>query len=315
MQKLHLFHDEVSAASRDNKSQLSHVEEVLRDQRSMAQAGLDALQAELQQGSSDARVAAITQLQGIAEVITKQQQFKRAAAIGYENIAGIRRDVHNLRAVINDNSHQAIVRSDAFMAEVREDIAQATITLSAQIEEDRRMNAEVMQELQSISDRLVPLSDVGSEQLPNLQSLLQSLSGMLSDMQLEMRTRRQKRPTSVTTEACPTENDGCSEMKMSPDSEINRLMTKICHFAGMMKTGSYSKETQSVIEDIGRLLGFVMQQVSGTSPSRGELLSKRKILGEYDFSKLETEVESVENLRKAKRALTAFERIRMSSQG
>ena len=83
MQKLHLFHDEISAASRDNKSQLSHVEEVLRDQRSMTQAGLNALQAELQQGSSDARVAAITQFQGITEVITKQQQFERAAAIGY----------------------------------------------------------------------------------------------------------------------------------------------------------------------------------------------------------------------------------------
>ena len=76
-------------------------------------------------------MAATTQLKGIAEVITKQQQFGRAAAIGYENTAGIRTDVHNLRANIKDNSHQATVRPDAFVAEVREYISKATTTLSA----------------------------------------------------------------------------------------------------------------------------------------------------------------------------------------
>ena len=260
-------------------------------------------------------MAATTQIQGIAEVITRQQQFERAAAIGYKNTAGIRTDVHDLRAVIDRNSHWTTVRSDAFVAEVREDISKATTTLSAQIEEDRRINAGVTRELQSISDRLVPLSNVGSEQLSNLQSLLQSLVGMLTDMQLGSRTRRQNWPTNVTTKACITENGSCNDKKISPDSEIDRIITKICHFADTIGTCSYSKKAQSVIEDIGRLLGFVMQQVSGTTPSRDELPGKRKVLGDYDFSKLETEVESLENLRKAKRALTASERVRISTPG
>ena len=102
---------------------------------------------------------------------------------------------------------------------------------------------------------------------------------------------------------------------MSLDSEINRIITKIRHSAGTVRTCSYSKEAQSVIEDNGRLLGFVMQQVLGTSPSRDELLRNCKVLDDYHFSKLETEVESVENLRKANRVLIASERVRIFSQG
>ena len=294
---------------------MSDIEDVLRVHRDLAQASFGALQAEVQLGSLEARAATTTQIHRIAEMNEQQQQFERAAATRYENIAGIPTDVHSMRAAIDYESRLATVRSEAFLTEVRKGFSNTTAALAAQYKEDTRMNAEVTQELHSISQRLEALPSVGSEQLSSMQTLVQSVAEMLGDMQLEMRTRRQTSPTSMTTEACLTENDRCIDLQMGPNSEINRTMARVCHFAGKISTCRYSKDAQSVIEDLGRLLGLVMQEISATSPRRDELPRKRKTLCDYHYYNLETEVQSIENLGKAKRALTSSDRVRMSSQG
>ena len=294
---------------------MSHVEDVLRDHRALEQASFAALQAEVQLGSFEARAATTTQIHRIAEMNEQQQQFERAAAIRYENIAGIPIDVRSMRAAIDYESRLATVRSEAFLTEVRKGFSNTTAALSAQYKEDTRMSAEVTQELHSISQRLEALPSVGSEQLSSMQSLVQSIAEMLGDMQLETRTRRQTSPTSMTMEACLTENDRCIDLQMGPDSEINRIMARVCHFAGKISVCRYSKDAQSVIEDLGRLLGLVMQQINATSPRRDELPRKRKTLCDYHYSNLETEVQSMESLGKAKRVLISSDRVRTSSQG
>ena len=294
---------------------MSHVGEVLRDHKALAQASFSALQAEVQKGSLEVGEATIIQKHSIAEMNEQQQQFERAAAIRYENIAGIPTDFHNMRAAIDYESQLATVRSETFLTEVRNGFSNTTTALSAQFKEDMRMNVEMTQELHSISKRLEALPSVGSEQLSSVQSLVQSVSEILGDMQLEMRTRNQKSATSMTTEARLAENDRRINLQMSPDPEINGIMARVCHFAGKTTTCRYSKDAQSVIEDLGRLLGLVMQQISATSPSRDELPRKRKILCDYHYSNLEIAVQSMENLAKAKRVLTSSDRVRTSSQG
>ena len=314
-QKLDLLHDKVSAASQDNGSQMSHIEEVLRDHKKLAQVSFSTLQAEVQQGSLEARAATSTQIHGIAEINKQQQQFERAAVIGYNHLADIPTDVHKMRAAIDYESRLAAVRSEAFLTEIRKGFSDATTALSAQSKEDLRMNAEVTQELHSISNRLDALPSVGSEQLSSIQSLVQSVAEMLGDMQLNIRTRRQESQNSLTTEACLVENDGRFDLHMSPGSEINRIMARVCLSAGKISTCRYSADAQTVIEDLGRLLGLMMQQISATSLPRDELPRKRKTLCDYHYSNLETAVQSMENLGKAKRALTSSNRVRTSSQG
>ena len=117
-QEVQLLHDEISAASTDNNARFSHIEEILRDQRALARVGLDAFQAEFHQESLDARVAATTQIQGIADIQTEQQQLGEAITVGHERIADIQADVQDLRATVDDRSYQASLQSEAFMTDV-----------------------------------------------------------------------------------------------------------------------------------------------------------------------------------------------------
>ncbi|KAM0800742.1 hypothetical protein BDR22DRAFT_232300 [Usnea florida] len=92
-------------------------------------------------------------------------------------------------------------------------------------------------------------------------------------------------------------------------------MRRICQFVRTMTTYRYSKNAQLVIEDIGSLLGLLMKQPSAINLSRDELPKKRKILCDYEYSELETDIQSTEDLAKAKRILAASERVEISNQG
>ena len=168
-----------------------------------------------------------------------------------------------------------------------------------------------MEKLRSISDRLEAVPSMASEQLSTLQNLI----GMMSRMQLEMRSGHQEEQNSVGSQANITDIDCSRVLETVDDPEIERLMRRICHFARTMTIHRHSKNAQMVIEDIGSLLGLVMKRFSATNLSRDELPRKRKILCDYEYSELETEVESMEDLVKAKRVLTASERVRISNQG
>ena len=307
-EELQHLHDGLSAASQDYRSQMLRVEEVLRDQRALAQAGQDKIWAEVHQGSLDAGAAANTQIQDIAELRTWQKHFGKAATDGYDSI---RTDFRNMRAIIDDKSHQATLKSEALITEVREGMSEATSASSAQIQEARRMKVEVTQELHSISDRLKAIPSIASEQLSTLQSLVE----MLSHIQLEARTGHQNSLKNTIGEAYSTGSGRCNDPDLSFNSEIKNILARVCHFAETVKTCRYSKEAQSVIEDISKLLGLVMEQLSTMGPSRDELPMKRKGLCDYHYSEVETAVQSVDDLRKAKRALTASKRVRISSQG
>ena len=68
-QELRNLRDEISSASQDHKNGFIHIEEILRDQRNMAQAEFDALQVDIRRSSLDASAAATTtQMQGVAEL-------------------------------------------------------------------------------------------------------------------------------------------------------------------------------------------------------------------------------------------------------
>lgn len=287
---------------------MSHVEEVLQDQTALAQAGLDALRAEVRHDSLDARLAATTQNRGITEVKTWQHQFGKAATIGYDNI---RTDVQDLRDTIDDRSHQAASRLDTLITEIREGMSETTNASFTQVEEVRGIGAEVTQQLRGISDRLKAIPSIASERLSTLQSLVE----MSSRMHLDIRTVDQNSSTKPISEAHSIVNDRCNDTDRSSDSETKKILARICHFADKMTTCRYSKEAQFILEDTGRLLGLVMQRLSATSPSHDELTRKRKVVCDNHYSELETATQSIEYLEKAKRVLTAAHGVRVSYQG
>ena len=150
----------------------------------------------------------------------------------YENIAVIRTDAREIRAIIDDNAHQTLVKSDALMTEVREGISMVTCTSSAQIEDVRKMNAEITQKLHCLSNRLEALRSIGSEQLSNLQSLVE----MLGKMQLGMRTGTERPPNGSTIEASPIKFDRHNDLEAGLNSETKKTIAGIFHFASKMST-------------------------------------------------------------------------------
>ena len=309
-QEAQSHHDELSAASRDSKDRLHQIEEILRDQRTLGQAGLNTFQAEFHRESIDARVAAATQIQGIADIRIEQQQFGEAITVGYERIADIQADVENLRATIDDRSHQAILQSETFMTDLKSEIATSA---SGQVQVVERMHIEVMEKLRSISDRLEAEPSMAREQLSTLQNLI----GMISGIQLEMRSERQEEQNSIGSQANFTEIGPTFDLQVIDDPEIQKLMGKICHFTSTrtMIGPRHSKNAQSVIEDIGRLLGILMQHSGTTRLSRDDLPRQRKTLCDYHYSELETAVQTMEDVAKAKRVLTASERVQVIDKG
>ena len=242
---------------------------------------------------------------------TKQQQFGEIITTGYERMADIQVDVQNLRATVHDKSHQAGLQSEVFMTDLRGGISEVITTASGHAEAVGRMNTAVMEKLRTILDRLETVPSVASEQLLTLQSLVEMISGM----QLEMRSGRQEEQNNIENKANLTEIGQSRALEMIDDPEIERIMGKICHSASTMILSGHSKNAQSVIEDIGRLLGLVMQNSGATSLSRDELPRKRKLLCDYHYSELEAAVQTREDLAKAKRVLTASERVRICNQG
>lgn len=172
------------------------------------------------------------------------------------------------------------------MIEVRKGMSKITDALFAQIKELRRMKTEVTQELHRVYKRLKAVPSLASDQL----SFFQSLVEMLSFMHLKMRTDDRNSLIKSISEAHLTTNQRYNDTDLSSDSEIKEILVRICRVTDEMTTCRYSKEAQSIIEDIGRLLGLVMQHLSATSPSRNDLTGKRKVLYNYYYSELETAV-------------------------
>ena len=310
-QEAHLLHDKLSAVSRDSKDRFHQIEEVLRDQRALAQAGLNAFRADFHRETLDARVAATTQIQGIAEILAEQQHCRENITVRSERIADIQAEVENLSATVDDRSRQASLQLEAFMTDLRSGISEVTNSASGQVEAVDRTNMEVTEKVRSISDRLEAVPSMASEQL----SILQNLVGMISDMQLEMRSGRQEEQNTIRSKANLAEIDRSRDLEGADDPEIEMIMQRICQFARTMTKYRHSKNAQSVIEDIGQLLGLVMQQCGATSISRDELPRKRKTLCDYHYSELEMAVQTMEDLAKAKRVLTASERVRLIDKG
>ncbi|KAL9065483.1 MAG: hypothetical protein Q9161_008188 [Pseudevernia consocians] len=104
----------------------------------------------------------------------------------------------------------------------------------------------MLQRLYGISDRLVAFPSIASEQLSTLQSLLEIMSGL----QLGMRTGGQEQRNNTMIKPYPTENGRSDNSGLSHDADIEGILAKTCHFASKMKAGRYSRDAQSVIEDI-----------------------------------------------------------------
>ena len=306
-----ILRNELSIDSRSTRSDIARVEDILRDQRTLIQAHWDALQAESHQRSLDAQKAAATQIQGITELKTGQRQLKEAITVEKGGIARLRADVQVMSAAVSDQGHEATARSETFMTQAREVIAEATNISSVRNREIELMNAEVLQKLHGISDRLETFPSIASEQLSTLQSLLEMISGL----QLGRRTGGQEQRTSTMSEPYRTEIGRSDNSGTSNDAKLEAILAKTCHFASRMKATRYSREAQSVIEDIGWLLGVVMRQISATMPNPVDLPRKRKTLSNYDYSELETAAKLVENLGKAKRVLTASQQVQILHQG
>lgn len=253
----------------------------------------------------------MTQIQGIYELKKEQQHIGEAITVGYERIAGLRADFQDMRATLSDNSQQATTRSKAFMKEVHENISEASDTSFMQLEEMGRVNAEVMRKLHSISDRLEAVPSMANEQLSTMQSLVETLNRM----QLKMHAGHQDPQTSTISKLELGSNNMSNESEVTDNSEAGSIMARISYYACTVTTETHSKDAQSIIEDIGRLLGFVTQELRASSPSRDDLPRKRKTLCNHDYSEVETVVQAMEDLVKAKRILTASQSVRIRNQG
>ena len=264
---------------------------------------MDALKADYHQDSLDARDAATTQIQGIAELKTAQKRYERSATIGYERIADLQANVQDVRELTNDRSHQATL-SEVSMKEVAEGISAFTNSVS-------RSSEEVMQKLHSISDRLEACPSMAMEQLTTLKSLVDMSNGM----QLGTRAGCRDPPENTIEEALPAKNASSKDSRMTCDPEIYKILARIGHLADTTTAYRYSKDAQLLIEDVGRLLGLMKQHLSAESPSRDELPRKRKILCDFQYAQLETKLQLVEELAKTKRVLTASQWVRISNQG
>ena len=246
-------------------------------------------------------------MQGITELKIGQQQLGEAVAAGR---ADVRADLQGMRASVNAQGHIASIQSEELMRRVQEYFSKTTNSSTAQQHETKCMITEIKKELHSISNRLNGVSSMTGEQM----SMLQTLIGTMSDMQLRTPTDFPNLGNNTPNQADFTLDNRNNE-SMPSNSDIERLLNKIRHLAGKIATHGYSKDAQVVIEDIGRLLGLVMEQASVAIPDHNELPRKRKVLCDYDYSKIETEVQSMEQLVKAKRILTASERVSISNLG
>ena len=303
-QELRKLRGEISSASQDHKYGFIHVEEILRDQRTLAQAEFDALQVDIRRNSLDARAAATTQMQGVAELKEWQQQFEKAATEQYRKTTDLGMNLQAVRATVTDESDQV-------KTEIRKGTYDAKTSLSAHAEESALRNEEVMQELHSISDRLEGVSSMTSEQLTTVQTLVSMLEGI----QLGERIRYQDTHNDTTSKAYPTADGKSDDFDMANDPDYEAIVARINDFANRIATHTYSRDAQLIIEDIGRLLGLVMQQSAAKIPDRDDLPRKRKILCDYHYAELETEVQSMELLSRAKRALTSTQRVQLSNSG
>ena len=231
--------------------------------------------------------------------------------MGSGGIAGLRADVQDMSAIVSDQCHEAIARSEALMTEAREVITEATNTSFAVSEEIGLMNAEVLRRLDGISDRLKLSPSIASEQLSTLQSLV----GMMRGLQLEMYTEDQEQPKTTMTEPYRIDNRRSKNAGTSHDAHIEAILANICHFASKTKASRYSREAQAVIEDVGWLLGVVMQHTRATIPNPVDLRRKRKSLCERHYPEIETAVQTMQNLAKAKRVLTASQQVQIFNHG
>ena len=266
--------------------------------------GFDALETQIRQGSLDFRAAATTQIQGIAEIREWQQQFETAATEQYNNIADLSTNLNTIRTTIID-------RNDQVMTEIQKGISEALTSSSARFKDAGRRNEAVKQELHSISDRLKGISSMTSEQITTLQTLVSMMSGI----QLGQRREHPDKHDDITSIAHATANSNSDESDMTHDPEYELIVARINHLANEVAVHKYSRDAQLIIEDVGKLLGLVMQQFSATNPDYDNLPRKRKTLCDYHYTQLETEVQSIEALSRAKRVLTSTQRVQLSNLG
>ena len=201
--------------------------------------------------------------------------------------------------------------SDQVKSEIRKGTSDSKTSSSAHAEDVARMNEEVMQETHRISHRLQGVSSMTSEQLTTLQTLVSMIKGI----QLGERSRHQHTHDDTTRQAYPTASGKSYDSNMANDPEYDAIVARISDCANRIATHKYSRDAQLIIEDIGRLLGLVMQQSGAKIPDRDDLPRKRKILCDYHYAELETEVQSMEVLSRAKRVLGSAQRVQLSNPG
>ena len=312
-ERLHSLHNELSEAFRDNKLHYARTEEILRDQRAQAQELSYDLQAELHQQSPEAAGAASAHIEGLTEIKTSicdvrsslishcdqaksrseellkemRQQFLNAGNVAsseIEGIAHLKAHVNELGAISLDHIHQSSLHSEKLLTEARS-------SATTQIQEVERSRKEVMQKLNGISDHL----KVNPSMTREHSSILQDLVEMMSNIQLEIGAMRQHLPESTKSEDSQAEN-GRKTLHMTYDADIERSIARLCDLAGNTTPQKNSEEAQSVIEDMRKIIGLIMEQIGPATPSRNELLKKRKRLSDYHYSKIKMAVDLKEDL-------------------
>ena len=240
-------------------------------------------------------------MRGITEITKQQQQLEKFTIEQYGRTADLGT---KLCATVID-------ASDQVKAEIKKGISEAKISSAALIEDVGCRIEELKQGLHRNFDRQEGVSNMTSEQL----TIMQTLVSMISEIQLGKRTHHQDTRNDITSKAYPTANDTSDESEMINNPQCEVILARISHTANKVATNKRSRDAHSIIEDIGRLLGLVMQQSSATNLDRDDLPRKRKVLSDYHYNKLETEVQSREFLSRAKRVLTADQRVQISSPG
>ena len=236
-------------------------------------------------------------MQGISEMKEWQKQQSRTTAV-------LGADIQSIKATVRNESDQIITA-------IRKGIAETETSSSAHFENVGHRNEEVKQDLYSISDRLEGISSMTNEQRTTLQTLISMISGFKLQEHIENRDAHNV----TTSNAHPFADDKSEESELPCDTEYDRILSRIINNANKIAIHRYSKDTQLIIEDMGRLLDLVMQRFGTTTPTRDDLARKRKAVCDYHYAELETEVQSMELMSRAKRVLNCTQRAQFSNPG
>jgi hypothetical protein len=171
----------------------------------------------------------------------------------------------------------------------------------------------LLQVVESFSDKFEGVTSMSAAQ----SSQIRELTGMMKKMQLEMQEMRhdpQRSQHGMRVEDGPSRRTHFG-INSSDSNDLYGNFERLCNLATAKGKEVYSKEAQSIIQDLKRLVASLLVEYSiSTGEIRGESMENRDQRARYDMLK-ERETQNKDVLHKIENILGASRRLRISEQG